>query len=113
MLEGINVLSQTEIMKTPDWVNNVSLFLIMFAIFSVIMMFIFISIEKRLTIIIGIVSVLSIVSILFINIFTPWQPTGKYTYKVTIEDNVQLTEFYEQYEIIKQEGKIYTIREKE
>ena len=33
-------------------------------------------------------------------------------YKVTINDEVSLNEFYEKYEIVKQEGKIYIVREK-
>lgn len=33
-------------------------------------------------------------------------------YKVTISDEVSLNEFNEQYEIIDQEGKIYTVRER-
>lgn len=41
------------------------------------------------------------------------KPTGKYEYKVTIDDTVPLSEFYEKYEIIEQDGKIFTIREKE
>lgn len=38
--------------------------------------------------------------------------TGKYEYKVTISDEVSLNEFYDKYEIVDQEGKIYTIKEK-
>lgn len=34
-------------------------------------------------------------------------------YEVLLSDEIPLTEFLEKYEIIKQEGKIYTIREKE
>lgn len=33
-------------------------------------------------------------------------------YKVTISDEVQLNEFNERYEIIEQEGKIYSVRER-
>ena len=33
-------------------------------------------------------------------------------YKVTISDDVSLTEFYEKYEIIEQDGKIYTVKER-
>lgn len=40
-------------------------------------------------------------------------PTDRYEYKVIIDDNVGLLEFYERYKIIDQEGKIFTIREKE
>lgn len=36
----------------------------------------------------------------------------KTQYKVTILDDVSLNEFNERYEIIDQEGKIYTVREK-
>lgn len=36
-----------------------------------------------------------------------------YKYKVTIDDTVSMTEFNSRYEIISQEGKIYTIIEKE
>lgn len=34
-------------------------------------------------------------------------------YKVTISDEVSMTEFYEHYEVIEQDGKIFTVREKE
>ena len=34
-------------------------------------------------------------------------------YKVTIDDSVLMNEFMDKYEILNQEGKIYTIREKE
>ena len=39
--------------------------------------------------------------------------TGEYEYKVTIDNTVSMIEFYEKYEIVGQEGKIYTIRFKE
>jgi membrane protein DedA with SNARE-associated domain len=40
-------------------------------------------------------------------------PTAYETqYKVTISDEVSMTEFYEHYEVIDQDGKIFTVREK-
>ena len=33
-------------------------------------------------------------------------------YKVTIDSSVPMTEFYEHYEVIDQEGKIFTVRER-
>lgn len=33
-------------------------------------------------------------------------------YKVTIDESVSMIEFYQRYEILSQEGKIYTIKEK-
>lgn len=32
-------------------------------------------------------------------------------YKITISDEVSMTEFYEHYEVIEQDGKIFTVRE--
>ena len=37
----------------------------------------------------------------------------KTQYKVTISDEVKMNEFYEKYEVIDQEGKIYTVEERE
>ena len=37
----------------------------------------------------------------------------KTQYQVLIDESVSMTEFFEKYEIIKQDGKIYTIKEKE
>lgn len=34
------------------------------------------------------------------------------TYKVIISDDIKLNKFYERYEILEQEGKIFTIKEK-
>ena len=34
-------------------------------------------------------------------------------YKVTIDNSVPMTEFYQRYEILDQEGKIYTVKERE
>ena len=39
--------------------------------------------------------------------------TGEYHYKVTIDDSVSMTEFLDKYEILDQEGKIYTVKERE
>ena len=41
-------------------------------------------------------------------------PTAYEThYKVTIDDSVSMTEFLDKYEILDQEGKIYTVKERE
>lgn len=45
---------------------------------------------------------------------TTGEPTEYETqYKVVIDDSVSMNEFTEKYEIIDQEGKIYTVREKD
>ena len=49
---------------------------------------------------------------LFSSVIASAIPIGHETqYKVTISDEVSMNEFLERYEIIEQEGKIYTVRE--
>lgn len=62
---------------------------------------------------ISIGSVLAIVIGLFLGAIAG-EPTEYEThYKITISDEVSMNEFLEHYEIIDQEGKIYTVRERE
>ena len=46
-------------------------------------------------------------------IFSKKEVGKEYHYKVTIDDSVSMNEFLDKYEIIDQEGKIYTVKEKE
>ena len=39
--------------------------------------------------------------------------TGRYKYKVLIEDGVEMKEFYERYNVIEQDGEIWIIEDKE
>lgn len=41
------------------------------------------------------------------------EPQYETQYKVTVSDEVSMNEFFEHYEIIDQEGKIYIVREKD
>ena len=116
MMDGITVLSQSEITTKPCWIwifLFVSLFVI---IFGVVLATIWASFNKKIgTKLATIFTFLGIV--LF---FIDWLcgiiitvPTGKYEYKVTISDEVNFVEFNNKYEIIDQDGLIYTIKEKE
>jgi hypothetical protein len=40
-------------------------------------------------------------------------PTGRYEYKVILDDTYPATQLYEEYEVIGQDGKIWIIQEKE
>ena len=113
MIDGITVLSQNEIMITPIWTYIITLIaLIAFAVSMIIA----VSCHHRITkTIFGISSIccfiLFIVGLFCMNFIET--RTGKYTYKVTISDEVNFVEFNNKYEIIDQDGLIYTIKEKE
>ena len=62
-----------------------------------------------------------VIGLVFAIIFSPIvtavgakKEVGKeYHYKVTIDDSVSMNEFLDKYEILDQEGKIYTVKERE
>ena len=110
MLEGIEILSQVE-----KVINRGSMigFGIFFGILAVICIILVIRFNEN-----GVIFFVGVGTFcLFLSIFgfVAHNPTTeKYIeYKVSISNQVSLTEFNEKYKILNQEGKIYTIREKE
>lgn len=119
MIEGVTILNKITEYKE---VSGIAYILVIFAVCSGVFAIIIgvvdmsdgfyypISIIKLIS---GIVFlILGIIGLICIGKITK-QPTGEYQYKVTIDDTVVMSEFYEKYEVIEVEGKIYTIEEKE
>lgn len=118
MLEGINILNQTEIMESPLWFSVVIIVLFIVSLISLIVGIIdaIKDFSNGHTWIFIIITTIAYIAILIMgnagsNVLT--EPTGRYEYQVTIDDSVSMNEFLEEYEIIKVDGKIYTIRDKE
>lgn len=113
MMDGITVLSQSEIMNIPTWILVV---IIIGITICVISLMVFISFTQEIIqIIFEISSICGIILCTFglLSMFFIESGTGKYTYKVTISDEVNFVEFNNKYEIIDQDGLIYIIKEKE
>lgn len=111
MLEGIEVLNKTEIMCPPTWA-----LLLLFITMIVAVIFVFAAlIGEKYDLYVAFISLLLLLLIVGSCILccVLEKPTGKYEYKVTIDDSVSMNEFNERYEIIEVEGRIYTIKEKE
>lgn len=106
-MEGIEILSVGETVVNPGC--NVGLMI--FVGFSITIIGIIIAIicdEES-------IAFLGVLLGLFIGIwvgFTTGEPEYALTYKVTISDTVSLNNFNEKYEILEQDGKIYTIKER-
>ena len=111
MIEGIEILSQEPIMESSDLGRTI------FLIGAGICLVIGILIEALNDNGIGfIIAGFGAFLCLWIGIIiddSNKMPTGKYEYKVIIDDNVSMAEFYEQYEVIDQDGKIFIVREKD
>lgn len=113
MLEGINVLNKiTEKTELPNW------WWIGIIILAAIIMIIGIAwsiIEHDsgflgITLVLGLLVAFTYILVISADCFQ--KPTGKYTYQVTIDNTVDFKDFNDNYNVIKQEGEIYYIREK-
>lgn len=116
MLEGINVLNKIAETDAPSWC-----IWMLFGIFGVItligIIYSIINFEEKddkiagsmLCALIGII--ISGVITMTLSILCE-EPTGEYTYQVTIDRSVDFKEFDSKYYVTKQEGAIYYIREK-
>ena len=115
MLEGIEILAQTEIMETAYVIQYLTVCFTVLMIVGVIVFFVSLVVDNEFFVTYGGVqtmlgAIVAFVCLLLSDVIT--EPTGRYEYQVTIGDNVSITEFYEKYEVIDQNGKIWTIREK-
>lgn len=113
MIDGITVLSTSELVTV-----NIGCFIFAIIGACVFGTGLFIFAESNYTnnnFVIG--SIVGIIGILMIT-FTVisgnlTKTTGEYEYKVTISDEVSFVEFNEKYEIVDQDGLIYTVVERE
>lgn len=98
-MDGLTILNEvtkyTEVYSGWIWV---------FIVFAIICVFVAIEEESFL---LGFV-VSAIIAVILA--FNPVSKIPYQEYKVTISDNVQFTDFTSKYDVIEQEGKIYTVK---
>ena len=113
MLEGIEILAQTEIMKNPDWTSLFFTAMIVFILlgFSMAITGAIVNMWKLIACGVGL-AIGTFVASFIIGVNISQEPTGRYEYQVIIDGSVSFSDFNEKYEVIDQNGKIYTIREK-
>lgn len=121
MLDGINVLNTIELTKMVsnpiwDYVCNVSLIICVIGI--VLMGSCLIGNENDIIGTIGLLMtmgfiLLALISALISKNTEKEVPTGEYEYQVTIDESVSMVDFTSKYDIIRVDGEIYTIREKD
>lgn len=116
-MDGIEILS---VIEKPVLLFNEGAFGSTFFITVVIFLFIaiYLSITENEWIYFPLFSIVGVLAGVLLGliaggIFVQKTDEVEITYKVTISEEVSLNDFMEKYEIIDQDGKIYTIREKE
>lgn len=112
MMEGIEILDKTEILHTSEETAFFFALSMVFAIATIATFLVSFYIDSiKLAIVSALIFALSIITMIILANFID-EPTGKYQYQVTIDENVSMVEFHEKYEIVDIKGKIYTIKEK-
>ena len=110
-MKGIEILTKEPILELSKTLSIICMILFAVFIISLICMFVFIGKGycEHLAIF-AIISLVSLSSTLIIQSYA--KPTGRYKYKVTIDKSVSMIEVYEKYNVIEQDGKIWTIEDK-
>ncbi len=115
-MQGVEILTSAQV--ATEWAFNWTAFWIAFGIITVILFiwslaYMFDDICVLLVIICFILSSLggSLIG-LFVGKIGEIPIAHETQYKVTISEEVSMTEFYEHYEVIEQDGKIFTVRER-
>lgn len=100
-MEGVTILDA--IKDLPGWASAVILIGIMVSMFCGIIGF---SIKDKIRYIFFAFSILGVVAIIIAIItFSP-----EISYRVIVDDNVNMNEFFQKYELIRREGLIYVVR---
>ena len=105
MIDGITILSQRE-MTEP----SISAFIIVFFLFTFAGVVISFLADEGLPAVLLTFCGLAFGAIIS---HSAGEPNGRYEYKVLFEDSVSISQVLEEYEIVNQEGLIYTIIERE
>ena len=114
MIEGMTILTQTEIYKKPDWVSNVVIILAIIALISFIIAACN-DLSSKCGLCFGAISIICFISmivLMFVNTANK-MPTGRYKYQVTFDENVSIQEVYDKYKVLDVDGKLWTIEDKE
>lgn len=113
-MSNMEILNQTEIIeKVGGWPPGVVLGVFVILFIAVSFFFAFVLDFDTLGIMSGLIITICTL-LLTIGLWSPKDtPTGRYEYKVILDETYPATQLYENYEVIGQEGKIWIIQDKE
>ena len=107
-MEGVTILDIIIDSYRPDWAVSIGILgAIIMIIIGIISPYSWTNIPKRIKIIVLIASVISITCVV-VCFLTPKISTTYY--RVIVDDNVNMNEFFQTYELIRTEGLIYVVK---
>lgn len=112
-MTGINILNKTAIMEyTYEQHIFFAVLLIVWVISAMLVIIGFICNSKWSTIIGGILFLVSCITMCTVDLEKS-KNTGRYKYEATIDKDVPFTEVYKKYDVVKQKGDIWVLKDKE
>lgn len=112
-MNGINILNKTAIMEyTCAQHIFFAVLLIVWSISAIIVIFGLICDSKWSTIIGGILFLIICIATCITDLEKS-KITGRYKYEATIDENVPFIEVYKKYDVVKQKGDIWVLKDKE
>jgi hypothetical protein len=120
-MTGVEILAAEEVATAFafDWGNAILAGISSFLVVWGMLFFSLVVLDKydfytSFTIAISVGLFVGIITAAFTGVATKRYPIDYETrYEITVDDSVSMNEFNEKYEIIYQEGKVYTVRERE
>jgi hypothetical protein len=109
-MEGVTILSATTVTLGIPWGAAILIALVVFAFMFLLLSILAVD-EPIEFLFAGIVALFATV-IALIPLWISIGTTEVTEYKVIIDDSIKYVEFMEKYEVIDQEGEIYTVRER-
>ena len=112
-MNGINILNKTEIMEyTYEQCIFFAVLLIVWIISAMLIVIGLICSFKWPVIIGGILFLISYIAMCTVDLEKS-KNTGRYKYEATIDKDVPFTEVYKKYDVVKQKGDIWVLKDKE
>ena len=112
-MTGINILNKTEIMEyTCAQHIFFAVLLIVWCVSAILVIIGLICDSKWSTIIGGILFLITCIATCTVDLEKS-KNTGRYKYEATIDEDVPFIEVYEKYDVVKQKGDIWVLKDKE
>ena len=110
-MEGVNILTQTEIMVYPEW-HTIAVIVALIATMSGFGLAF--GSRDGWPLMVGLYfTTCGFVALLVFGLGSYKEPAGRYRYQATISDEVSLNDIYERYEIVDKDGELWTLEDKE
>lgn len=111
-MAGVDILTKTEIFTMPTWWTIAMIVTVVVAGIA-IPIAITESLDDCVSVICAFVSIVCLIVLVCLVFGGHRVSTGRYRYQAVISDEVTLNDIYERYEIVKQDGRLWTLEDKE